>query len=940
MRALVRLSRAVFLGLLMSVFVNLSAFAEEKTPVIFEYRGEPREIVRGVTYQKVRQVTQAGLRDIFITTVDITNPNIALGPAESVGDYGRKKPLTQLLSENGAIAGVNADFFGMAGNYSLSFGPVVRDGRLISVSKGTNDGDGHDMAAFFISDDDSPFISFVHAEIEFLNDNKRNLNVLSINKVTDMKYPIILNRRAMSDTAALDSRFDDLYKLVVEGNVITYISQAGETVEVPENGYLVVMDKANADAALKYFAAGQGAAISFKTVGIDFERIKTAVGGGARILANGDFAPMGVSISGRQPRTALGISQDKKKIILVAVDGRTHSIGANPEELGDIMKRFGAYNAMNLDGGGSTTMALKFQGDTGYSVVNRPSDGAQRRVINGLGVFNTAPLGNPVEIEISAGRGGVLYRNQPVKLDVYGLDEYGRRVELALDDLSLADDDEHGFFKNGVFYPSTFGDITIEARAGGLSGSRKFVCRELQELHANVSEIRLMEGESLALSFSGVDQLGAENPIDSGVAFAIAPPNLGAVENGVFTAKEPGNGYMECSMAGVSAYIPIFSGGLAVPLPAESARVSFDGYPKDVVTGWLSELHPKEGYGTARDLNYNLKNKDVTQAAYLVFDEPLGIAGEPSAIRADVFGNNSGMWLRAKFQDAKGEIQIIDFTGEINWEGKRTVNALIPKDTAYPVALTRIYVVTSGSDGNVSGQVSIGAVSAVYPILTDVPVPKSSEYKDNRRVDLSAAPAEESWDIAAIGSAYAKTQDGKPPAATDGAISEKMKGAEIALYAADTTISGAVGASVHRHNTDYSFKIYKNAAVMNLCAEKGSFTKTAPWQWASIDADIKNSPVKNIIITTDKNPLNMSPRQEFDLFNDELVKLREAGKNIFVLSSEGTGTAVTVRDGVRYVNLGSLFAPEGDGGVYNENFRVLRIRVAGDDMYYDLKPVN
>src|SRR5690606_16702770 len=85
----------------------------------------------------------------------------------------------------------------------------------------------------------------------------------------------------------------------------------------------------------------------------------------------------------RHPRTAIGISQDHSKLILAVVDGRAQSrIGMTCSELADLLREFGAFDAVNLDGGGSSTMWLR-----GTGVVNYPSDGSPRVVGNHLAVY-------------------------------------------------------------------------------------------------------------------------------------------------------------------------------------------------------------------------------------------------------------------------------------------------------------------------------------------------------------------------------------------------------------------------------------------------------------------------------------------------------------------------------------------------------------------------
>jgi hypothetical protein len=91
----------------------------------------------------------------------------------------------------------------------------------------------------------------------------------------------------------------------------------------------------------------------------------------------------------REPRTAVGVSESGRKVILVTVDGRrATSHGGTLEEIAQIMIELGAFRAINLDGGGSTTMFVASEG----GVVNRPSRGWEREVVNHIGVVAPAPV--------------------------------------------------------------------------------------------------------------------------------------------------------------------------------------------------------------------------------------------------------------------------------------------------------------------------------------------------------------------------------------------------------------------------------------------------------------------------------------------------------------------------------------------------------------------
>ena len=114
------------------------------------------------------------------------------------------------------------------------------------------------------------------------------------------------------------------------------------------------------------------------------------IGSGPMMLQDGQRIDMGTGafVTLRHPRTAIGTSGNK--VYLVTVDGRSkgNSLGVNLNKLANILKWLGAENALNLDGGGSTTMYIEGQPENG--IVNRPCDNqkfdrqGERRVSNSL----------------------------------------------------------------------------------------------------------------------------------------------------------------------------------------------------------------------------------------------------------------------------------------------------------------------------------------------------------------------------------------------------------------------------------------------------------------------------------------------------------------------------------------------------------------------------
>jgi hypothetical protein len=119
-----------------------------------------------------------------------------------------------------------------------------------------------------------------------------------------------------------------------------------------------------------------------------FEWIHEAIGGVPQLVLDGTpVSHYGSAFCAqRHPRSAIGLSEDQRTLILVAVDGRSdHSVGMTCPELAELLAELGAWQAINLDGGGSTALFVD-----GLGVVNAPSDGSERAVANHLALVGTA----------------------------------------------------------------------------------------------------------------------------------------------------------------------------------------------------------------------------------------------------------------------------------------------------------------------------------------------------------------------------------------------------------------------------------------------------------------------------------------------------------------------------------------------------------------------
>lgn len=536
------------------------------------YENKTQEtITRGVTYEKNSRMTTDGIQDIYVLTIDLTESTLELKEVESKTEYGLKETVQKMLTDNGAIAGVNSDFFGMAGTYSAGFGPVVRDGELVSAGTSINQ-DKNQYGTYVKDKNGDSIFTYFKTTVKFSNAAK-TIDLASINKVTSMVFPILFNREAATSTADLDKRFDNLVKFVVQNNTITYVSQKGETVEVPENGYLIVMSGDYYTNAASVFKVGDPVTLQVSST-IDFDQIDTAFGGGGLLLLDGQEAPAtDIVAAGRQPRTAFGVSQDGTKAIMMVVDGRGDSIGATHSEMAALMKEYGAYEALHLDGGGSSTMAVQTVDDAAPQLQNTPSDGAQRKVIASVGVFQTAPKGEIKEIGITT----VNQHTQPGKtaeFTVYGLDEYKNRIYIAPEDVTFDVVGVEGTWDGYLFQPTTTGEYSVVATYGdGLTAVANATCYPTARLKATYPDVSIKNvGGTTNIYVTAYDTEGFGRAVTNDVTYTVANPAIGTMNGNTFTAKAKGSTYVKCSWAGQDTYVTITVGGASkVTAPASTS---------------------------------------------------------------------------------------------------------------------------------------------------------------------------------------------------------------------------------------------------------------------------------------------------------------------------------------------------------------------------------
>ena len=283
---------------------------------------------------------------------------------------------SEIASHNGAAAAVNATYFSGSGR---PLGVLMVNGDPVSYPIS-------DRTSLILTEDNSCYIDNIIMDSYFEYSGAK-YEITGINEPRDQKKDIIIYNHNYGDLTETDSSGFDI--TVVDGKVTG--TRIGNS-RIPENGYVLSAGSLYAEILSSAVKTGDDIRTVINLIPYSSSITGKAVhliGGGPRLLKNGTvyiskyeekFRPD--VARGRAARTAVGITDDGK-LLFVTVDGKPRrkikkgegfSIGMSLTELAYFLKSLGAVEALNLDGGGSTTMVIN------GSVVNRPANGYEQSV--------------------------------------------------------------------------------------------------------------------------------------------------------------------------------------------------------------------------------------------------------------------------------------------------------------------------------------------------------------------------------------------------------------------------------------------------------------------------------------------------------------------------------------------------------------------------------
>ncbi|NLM28522.1 MAG: exopolysaccharide biosynthesis protein [Clostridiaceae bacterium] len=674
----------------------------ESTPIIdvIYQTAESKTITSGVTLDIITRFTEFGWQKIYVMKADLNDPYVHIDALTSSETIQKPLTVTDHMLEWGAIAAINGSFFlasEQPGNQNL-IGPMIQAQSLKTADASFNSANDS-MATFAINKEKKSIFSYWKTDISLYAPNGEQIKVTRYNEPfwNYEDFTIIdRNWRTMS-VGTQNGYYHDIIEMVVENGIVKEIRQSLPATEIPINGYVVITRKAYGHQILDNFKVGEPVAFDITTTP-DWKELKMAVTGGAMLVVDG-VIPESFShtVNGRHPRTAVGSTEDGKTLFMVAVDGRqSQSIGMTMEELAHFMREIGAYNALCMDGGGSTTLAAREPGTVDIAVQNSPSDGVQRRIPNGIGVFSFAPPSPLAGLYIETIDTNT-FVNTTRAFTVKGYDQYFNPVIIDPEEVTWKIEGVEGSFTDNVLKPSTAGQGKVIATVGDVSAELPVqVFGEIAKLTLSHRNLKLISKERSNFTVIGINGSGDKAVINPNDISWTTTGGIGFFSSGTFVSTNPGYGYICASVGDVNAYCAV------TVLPTQSIQVdnfekqnaSFLSYPSTVAGSYSISNEQKHSGNYSGKLSYVFEEAETSRAVYAELSNG-GISLPENAIRVGIWVYNereNSNWLRVEVRDKNNRVYRLGDLTKLDWKGWRYVE--IPLNgVPMPAKLTRIYLV-------------------------------------------------------------------------------------------------------------------------------------------------------------------------------------------------------------------------------------------------------
>ncbi len=421
-------------------------------------------------------------------------PNIYAEPVLTNGysAYGRRtlSQAAEILKDQGLnpAGGINADFFSF--KTGVPMGNTIIGGRIFTADSSYQPGIGFTY-------DNEAFTGDMQVVTTATTDTGESFTIECINKYRQPYALYLFNRDYLESTQSPDKGIDIILgdissdKLTPGGSITATVESILETegsVPIPDDKMILSVSETASDelkGRLSCLDVGTRLTINTEINGnenwYNTNYGLSCIGG--RLITDGK---LDYTDEAAAPRTAAGI-RDDGTVIFYTIDGRQkgYSYGVRKETLARRLLELGCVDAINLDGGGSTSIGITYPVTQAFKVMNSPSDGDLRSCANFLFIMRTAePDGIPYRLLLDNNNSFMLSGSSASVAVSSAYDKSFGYADVPsdityeiIDDCDTPDKTGHGSYVNNEGWLTVHGngDVYIEATSGDVAGTAHIV---------------------------------------------------------------------------------------------------------------------------------------------------------------------------------------------------------------------------------------------------------------------------------------------------------------------------------------------------------------------------------------------------------------------------------------------------------------------------------
>lgn len=519
------------------VLFSVNVFAESQWSK--EYT---EQIQRGIQYKYILKYSNGTFSRLHVLECDLDDPSVSVGVMTASNGSSYLENTKKMTENSGAIVAVNGDFFNLKQAPTNMLGVVFQDGELVSTPS-------KDLwATFAVTDTGKILMDYFGFEGTVISPQGYTAELYQVNKEPTGGGAINMFTKKWGSSVYCS---DSMQAVLVKDGRVTEKITGGGNISFGDNDKIFLTNY-SVNSFFDNFNVGDEIKYEYSITGCE-ENIAEATGANTLIVADGKRAAFTNDITGYAQRTAAGVTADGKKLILAVCDGRqTDCKGMTQAMMADAMIELGCVRAVNLDGGGSSTMTVRDEITDVVSVKNSVS--SLRNVSTSVGIFNKSEyIGNV--------SGATLRLSDSVVLKGDYLEPYYRFYDdnnhtiypEEASEVTFSSTDASALYENGHIYFNTGGAQKVYATFDGITAECDvYVIDDVASCYIYPENVTVSDGASVSISLTVRDKYGKKayvhpeqvNWVGSGVT----------VSGGVISG---GIGYVGVEFENASAYCSV-----------------------------------------------------------------------------------------------------------------------------------------------------------------------------------------------------------------------------------------------------------------------------------------------------------------------------------------------------------------------------------------------